>query len=58
MDGRRFIDTMFSSEKGHSITQVIMNLPNTAVEFLGLFSTTFTIFSFFLVVVNDYAIPS
>ncbi|KAJ8428546.1 hypothetical protein Cgig2_003794 [Carnegiea gigantea] len=35
MDGRRFIDTVFSSEKGHSITQVVMNLPNNGVDFLG-----------------------
>lgn len=29
---------MFSSEKAPSITQVVMNLPNDAVEFLGSFS--------------------
>ena len=38
MDGRRFIISLFSSEKAHSITQVVMNLPNDAVEFLGLLS--------------------
>lgn len=36
MDGRRFINAMFTSEKAKSITQVIMNLPNNAAEFLGL----------------------
>lgn len=41
MDGRRFIDTVFSSEKGHSITQVVMNLPNNAVEFLDAFRGIF-----------------
>ncbi|PON86673.1 SAM-dependent methyltransferase TRM5/TYW2-type [Trema orientale] len=37
MDGRRFIISLFSSEKAHSITQVVMNLPNEAVEFLDAF---------------------
>ncbi|KAK1303522.1 tRNA (guanine(37)-N1)-methyltransferase 1 [Acorus calamus] len=37
MDGRRFIDAMFSSPRPHSITQVVMNLPNDAVEFLDAF---------------------
>lgn len=36
MDGRRFIETIFSSET-HSVTQVVMNLPNNAVEFLDAF---------------------
>ncbi|KAJ8763607.1 hypothetical protein K2173_003079 [Erythroxylum novogranatense] len=38
MDGRRFINAMFTSEKAHSITQVVMNLPNDAVEYLGMLS--------------------
>ncbi|XP_048319102.2 tRNA (guanine(37)-N1)-methyltransferase 1 [Ziziphus jujuba] len=37
MDGRRFIIAMFSSERAHSITQVVMNLPNDAAEFLDAF---------------------
>ncbi|PPD91254.1 hypothetical protein GOBAR_DD11803 [Gossypium barbadense] len=37
MDGRRFINAMFSSEKAHSITHVVMNLPNDAAEFLDAF---------------------
>ncbi|KAK1325303.1 tRNA (guanine(37)-N1)-methyltransferase 1 [Acorus calamus] len=37
MDGRRFIDAMFSSPRPHSITQVVMNLPNDAVKFLDAF---------------------
>ncbi|KAK9025797.1 hypothetical protein V6N11_038652 [Hibiscus sabdariffa] len=37
MDGRRFISAMFSSEKAHSITHVVMNLPNDAAEFLDAF---------------------
>lgn len=36
MDGRRFIIAMFSSEKAHSITQVVMNLPIDAAEYLGV----------------------
>jgi hypothetical protein len=38
MDGRRFIKAMFASDKAHSITQVVMNLPNDAAEFLGMLS--------------------
>jgi hypothetical protein len=38
MDGRRFIKAMFASDKAHSITQVVMNLPNDAAEFLGRLS--------------------
>ncbi|TXG67172.1 hypothetical protein EZV62_008447 [Acer yangbiense] len=37
MDGRRFINAMFSSDKAHSITQVVMNLPNDAAEYLDAF---------------------
>ncbi|OMP04614.1 tRNA transferase Trm5/Tyw2 [Corchorus olitorius] len=37
MDGRRFINAMFSSEKARSITHVVMNLPNDAAEFLDAF---------------------
>ncbi|GAB4846289.1 hypothetical protein Ancab_025290 [Ancistrocladus abbreviatus] len=42
MDGRRFIDVMFSSENAHSITQVVMNLPNDAAEYLDAFRGIFT----------------
>lgn len=35
MDGRRFINAMFTSDKAESITQVVMNLPNDAAEYLG-----------------------
>lgn len=38
MDGRRFIGTIFSSQKTRIITQVVMNLPNDAVDFLGMCS--------------------
>ncbi|KAJ4843011.1 hypothetical protein Tsubulata_005392 [Turnera subulata] len=41
MDGRRFIRAMFASEKAQSITQVVMNLPNNAVEFLDAFRGIF-----------------
>lgn len=41
MDGRRFIDTLFSSKKAHSITQVVMNLPNEAADFLDAFRGVF-----------------
>ncbi|XP_065862193.1 tRNA (guanine(37)-N1)-methyltransferase 1 [Euphorbia lathyris] len=37
MDGRRFIDAMFSSDKGQTITQVVMNLPKDAAEYLDAF---------------------
>ncbi|XP_061337422.1 tRNA (guanine(37)-N1)-methyltransferase 1 [Gastrolobium bilobum] len=37
MDGRRFIKAMYSSDKAQSITQVVMNLPNEAAEFLDAF---------------------
>lgn len=37
MDGRRFIIAMFANQHPYSITQVVMNLPNDAVEFLGMF---------------------
>ncbi|MED6226856.1 hypothetical protein PIB30_107793 [Stylosanthes scabra] len=37
MDGRRFIKAMYASDKGQSITQVVMNLPNEAAEFLDAF---------------------
>lgn len=35
MEGRRFISAMFASEKAAKITQVVMNLPNDAAEYLG-----------------------
>ncbi|CAN1239278.1 tRNA (guanine(37)-N1)-methyltransferase 1 [Linum grandiflorum] len=41
MDGRRFINAMFTSEKAESITQVVMNLPKDAVEFLDAFRGVF-----------------
>lgn len=44
MDGRRFIDAMFTSDKAKSITQVVMNLPNGAAEFLGLSSFLYNLF--------------
>ncbi|KAL4394978.1 tRNA (guanine(37)-N(1))-methyltransferase 1 isoform X1 [Arachis hypogaea] len=37
MDGRRFIKAMYASDKAQSITQVVMNLPNEAAEFLDAF---------------------
>lgn len=37
MDGRRFIKSLFASEKALSITQVVMNLPNDAAEYLDAF---------------------
>lgn len=39
MDGRRFVKSLFASEKALSITQVVMNLPNDATEFLGMLFT-------------------
>jgi len=41
MDGRRFIDTVFASRKSQSITQVVMNLPNDAAEYLDVFRGIF-----------------
>uniref|UniRef100_A0A7N0V1L0 tRNA (guanine(37)-N1)-methyltransferase n=1 Tax=Kalanchoe fedtschenkoi TaxID=63787 RepID=A0A7N0V1L0_KALFE len=37
MDGRRFIHAMFTSSKAESITQVVMNLPGDAAEYLDVF---------------------
>ncbi|KAF7112983.1 hypothetical protein RHSIM_RhsimUnG0172700 [Rhododendron simsii] len=42
MDGRRFIDAVFASRKSQSITQVVMNLPNDAAEFLDVFRGIFS----------------
>ncbi|KAF5192247.1 tRNA (guanine(37)-N1)-methyltransferase [Thalictrum thalictroides] len=41
MDGRRFIDAIFKSQKTRYITQVVMNLPNDAAEFLDAFRGIF-----------------
>lgn len=35
MDGRRFIDAVFANQTARPITQVVMNLPNDAAEYLG-----------------------
>jgi tRNA (guanine37-N1)-methyltransferase len=35
MDARRFISTIYSSQDVHPVTQIVMNLPNDAAEFLG-----------------------
>ncbi|KAG7024874.1 tRNA (guanine(37)-N1)-methyltransferase 2, partial [Cucurbita argyrosperma subsp. argyrosperma] len=37
MEGRRFISAMFASEKAPKITQVVMNLPKDAAEYLDAF---------------------
>lgn len=37
MDGRRFIDAMFTSQRARPITQVVMNLPKDAAEYLDAF---------------------
>ncbi|GAY52544.1 hypothetical protein CUMW_142650 [Citrus unshiu] len=47
MDGRRFIDAMFASQKAHKITQVVMNLPNDATEFLGMPLCSISDFAYF-----------
>lgn len=39
MDGRRFIDAMFASDKAQSITQMVMNSPNDAADFVGVLQT-------------------
>ncbi|KAK6134525.1 hypothetical protein DH2020_031759 [Rehmannia glutinosa] len=41
MDGRRFIETVFASQRTRSITQVVMNLPKDAAEFLDAFRGVF-----------------
>lgn len=43
MDGRRFIEAVFSGEAGAAAaaTQVVMNLPNDAVDFLDVFRGLF-----------------
>lgn len=47
MDGRRFIWAIFASEKAKGITQVVMNLPNDAAEYLGLLLLSWTCFFLF-----------
>ncbi|KAK6934344.1 SAM-dependent methyltransferase TRM5/TYW2-type [Dillenia turbinata] len=42
MDGRRFIDAIFSSQKVKFITQIVMNLPKDAAEFLDVFRGIFS----------------
>ncbi|KAG0481832.1 hypothetical protein HPP92_009916 [Vanilla planifolia] len=41
MDGWRFICSLFSSQRCFSITQVVMNLPTDALDFLGAFRGIF-----------------
>ncbi|KAG6534093.1 hypothetical protein ZIOFF_007977 [Zingiber officinale] len=41
MEGRRFISAMFTTQLRYSITQVVMNLPNDATEFLDAFRGVF-----------------
>ncbi|PIN23048.1 tRNA modification enzyme [Handroanthus impetiginosus] len=41
MDGRRFIQAVFASQRAQSITQVVMNLPKDAPEFLDAFRGIF-----------------
>ncbi|XP_068667600.1 tRNA (guanine(37)-N1)-methyltransferase 1 [Aristolochia californica] len=41
MDGRRFIKSVFPSQRSESITQVVMNLPNDASEYLDEFRGVF-----------------
>ncbi|KAL8127197.1 tRNA (guanine(37)-N(1))-methyltransferase 1 [Apium graveolens] len=41
MDGRRFIDSVIGSSKVKCITQVVMNLPNDAAEYLDAFIGSF-----------------
>lgn len=45
MDGRRFVDAVFASSKARSITQVVMNLPNDAAEYLDAFRGLFRKYS-------------
>ncbi|XP_040384590.1 tRNA (guanine(37)-N1)-methyltransferase 1 isoform X2 [Oryza brachyantha] len=37
MDARRFISSIYSSQHMHAVTQVVMNLPNDAAEYLDVF---------------------
>ncbi|KAJ0684528.1 putative tRNA (guanine(37)-N(1))-methyltransferase [Helianthus annuus] len=41
MDGRRFIDAIFKSQSSRPITQVVMNLPKDAAEYLDAFKGIF-----------------
>lgn len=50
MDGRRFIGAMFASDKAKSITQVVMNLPNDAAEYLGVLD----LFPFYLLIAINF----
>lgn len=53
MDGRRFIDALFSNQNNYSITQVVMNLPNDAAEFLGMFLNYSQCILFLLVIICE-----
>ncbi|KAG2597304.1 tRNA (guanine(37)-N1)-methyltransferase 1-like [Panicum virgatum] len=37
MDARRFVSSIYSSQHVHPVTQIVMNLPNDAAEFLDVF---------------------
>ncbi|KAL4554962.1 hypothetical protein LXL04_037572 [Taraxacum kok-saghyz] len=41
MDGRRFIDVIFKSQSSRPITQVVMNLPKDAAQYLDAFKGIF-----------------
>lgn len=41
MDGRRFIDAVFTNQTAKPITQVVMNLPKDAAEYLDAFKGIF-----------------
>ncbi|XP_031473676.1 tRNA (guanine(37)-N1)-methyltransferase 1 [Nymphaea colorata] len=41
MDGRRFIETVFALRRPERITQVVMNLPKDAVQYLDVFRGIF-----------------
>lgn len=50
MDGRRFINAMFASDKAKSITHVVMNLPNDAAEYLGVLD----LFPFYFLIASKF----
>jgi len=37
MDARRFVSSIYSSQHVHPVTQIVMNLPNDAADFLDVF---------------------
>lgn len=67
MDARRFVSAIYSSQHVQPVTQIVMNLPNGAAEFLGGFPIyisrensfiTIEIYIDSLYAIGNYVFPS